>query len=248
MARAVYYLPGKGEPTRARLRAVEFPHVDQASLPGVRCNKGPDGGVGQVFPLSFANGHAKAHDATPGYYPNKQTWQKCGGWYLGWMTDEPPRPVDLQYKAEIAGQAVRLRDGHEWLIPPAVQPFDGTCLLPRGFGLNADGQPDRVVLPEHAELWELGQRIWGTMWAPADRPEDQSAKPEPLNDADCLRAVALALRRNYVMSSWELQALELLADEELIEAVRAIVGYPLYLEALKTMEAEQQKKSADPGP
>lgn len=265
MAGFLYYFPSKAPLTRKRLGELGFPHAAAADLPGAAVQRGPVAEPGYVFALRGA-AHPQAERPTPiGYYPDHQTWQCVGKWWVGWREGSAPRPIDLQRRESLDGHPVTLRDGHDWIVPIA-RLLDGTPGLPQTFSLNATGEPVRRIVADYRILWNLAQRIWATMWseeAPPESPpkggedppesplgkggEDPSESPldkggrAPLTWEECFSAAALALAVHYRISAMELRALNLLTDDELCEVIRAVVDFPKYLQVTEALAAAQKK-------
>lgn len=83
-----------------------------------RC--GPDGKHGIIATWGWGSGGSPVLADT-----EDKTWRRFEvdgeplGWMLGWVTDSPPEPADLELddSLKIDGSYIKLGDGNEWLVP-----------------------------------------------------------------------------------------------------------------------------------
>lgn len=178
------------------------------------------------------------------YRPDEQVWRKLPATgagpqiYVGCWRDRKPTPADLERRAQVPGEFVRLADGAEWLVP-RLRFFAGE----NGFEtalptlIDVDDAGNLVVAgvaDEHAGLERLGQRLIEGMFA-----GELELAPR-LTVKEAVESVAQLLAVNYVVSTVELgkQLLGALANNDtLMAACRAAVDY-------KTAASWAEKKSA----
>ena len=237
MATFLWAVESPQPPTPESLAALGFPFPDLVGLPG---------GVatapwGRCHIIGLSDGVVSGK--SPTLDMSRLTWKRAGGYRIGWETDSPPTPAELQRKQIVSGYWVPMRDGNQWIVPAARRP-DGTPGLPTTFGLDDDGKPARNLASEFDELWEIAKRIWDTLYVDTDAEADPNA-PEPLTDDECLSAVAKALGVNYVISEPEIRALELCANAELITSVRAICDASVFDSVANELA---KKNDGDNGP
>lgn len=129
---------------------------------------GPSGGPGIVlYPIPVSNDLPKK----PGYDPTRQTWRQSGSpidrganaaplAWLGYATDEPPAPADLERRVLIGGYPIEDAHGQTWHVP-ALRCVDN----PRGrlsvaFTWDEHDRPQIGVDARYAELWQQSARVW----------------------------------------------------------------------------------------
>lgn len=247
MAGLLYYLPGAEAATLADLQKAGIAHAfdvpGRGELPimsGRPCEKGPDGSAGVVL---------ADHRVVEciGYFEKTQTWRRISdkAW-VGFYTDDPPRPVDLACRAQLAGHLVQLGDEQRWLIPVArALDEDGSGLvfsnaLPETVTLNEQGDWENGgVVPRYAALWDLATRWWDTLHdATAETSESQTVAFDFQGGYD---AALTALATNYRVGKGETALLGLFNQECCREILNALVDWP-------TMEAFLKKKRVEPSP
>ena len=164
MTQFLYYVPElAARPTGETLSGLDlvarFPDGNTIFAP---VTGGPDGKHGAIV----------ASDAVGAVYvPDRQTWQRCHHWWLGWNKATPPGPADLVRRDTLPGLPFRLADGHEWVVPvaelrPKIEVFrDGA------WRLEAD--------PRHDALWAFAEKVREETW-------------EPINEALMAWAAALS--------------------------------------------------------
>jgi len=151
MTQFLYYVPElTARPTGETLSGLDlvarFPDGNTIFAP---VTGGPDGKHGAIV----------AADAVGAVYvPDRQTWQRCHHWWLGWNKATPPGPADLVRRDTLPGLPFRLADGHEWVVPvaelrPKIEVFrDGA------WRLEAD--------PRHDALWAFAEKVREETWEP----------------------------------------------------------------------------------
>lgn len=122
-----------------------------------------------------------------GVYLDTQTWMpvedaegKQTHW-VGWETDNPPRPADVARAKQTTGHMVELGDDHEWIVP-VVEAFvpnkeiphtqwervSGFITLPQTMTLDAKGDVTMKVKPGHEELADEAGWWVDTFWQSKD--------------------------------------------------------------------------------
>lgn len=238
MAGLLYYLPNKAfagpESIRVAGLADRFPtrSVDQ-----VATESGPDGGPGVVF--THTPESPAGRQPPIGYYPDQQTWQAAGAYWIGRDNIEPVRPEDLQRRERVAGHAVILEDGQAWLVPVA-RAFPQGTRLPEALILGPAGELVREILPRYAQLWNRAERFW-EFWLAANSQEDT---PNAMEERDCLLLACEALAVNYRIGPDEASFLRLFTTANLRTTLQALVDVPALLTV--AAELESKKKAAIP--
>lgn len=159
MRRMFYYLPGVAEVTpqalvdaglagRFEIDPAEQKGADTQKYGKAPLDKGPDGKAGML--VSFGQGSGI------GYHADSQEWHKFPQFWLGWWRDKRPRPKDLERSVMLAGSAVTLADGQQWMVPvakllPQRAVYDGTI-----WGRKLDER--------YRSLWELACRLRDEYW------------------------------------------------------------------------------------
>lgn len=216
MAGFLYYVPKERNPTREKLEALGFPFHAQAGVPGCGCDKGPDGGVGAVFSLGVPANPAGA-EPTTGHYHDKQTWFEGydSALWLGWGTASPPEPADLQVSRTIVGHSLRLTDGNVWTIP-TIRNMDGSPAVEAVLGLGPNGRIGfGGPAPQYTALWGLIHRIL----------DEARGMVKPTLE-ECLECVSSAMGLNYLVTKWELAALGVFTDANLLRVFGAVADIP----------------------
>ena len=220
MAGFLYFIPRNRQPTREYLAAIGFPFAACAAVPGAGTDQGPDGTAGAIFTLGPPE-HPTGKEPVLGkgekeWLPayDEQVW-------LGWCKDDPPHPLDLQRRSTLAGHNMTLTDGHAWIVP-TIRTMDGRPAVESVLTLGPDGQCrfDRPA-PAYAGLWAMIHRIW---------QQAQGQLPPPTAE-ECFECVASAMALNYRVSKWELAALGVFTDANLLRVFGAIADIPILRDA-----------------
>lgn len=220
MAGFLYYLPSDGLKTRPALESAGFPHADSIELPGCGCTPGPDGLNGAVTKLRdmpLIGGQAPA----VGYYAVKQTWHKIlgGKMWLGWETENPPTPIDLQRSEQFDGHPVTLADGNTWIVP-VVRTLLGGAALPAIYGCDDNGNMVKdTVLPRFARLWDLTQRLHAAITS-------QPIDPGLISEEETAELLCAGLALHYRVSRWEVLRMGLLSAENQQLVFGAMIDFP----------------------
>ena len=246
----LYFLPGEPKPPdRERIAAagLEYAFDDLAEMVAgtISGNGGPDGQAGVVIV-------AKRTDGRVGYYPDAQTWRKIPGSdaWIGYVTDDRPKPADLLRSKVIDGHEVELGDGHRWLVPIASQATEengeytgNVCALTVGLTRDTDGRWVRgEVAPKYRSLWNLAEPCWDALVRGVEGALRDSLPAQG-------EAAVAVLSGNYRLSDTEVDLLGLLDDQNVTEILLALVDWPTVTELLKkTADTAAATSSTDAGP
>ena len=203
---------------------------------------GPDGRGGVVAVPSHPN-------APPAKFEkDKQTWRKLPTrWvegkeltsYVGFYNDRRPGPADLARKRQIAGEAVKLRDGNDYVVPIARSVVRGST-LPRELVLGDDcvtWQPQD--LPEFFALCGAAEEAF-RLFHDGEADADGNLQVSIPYDVG-MRISVLALQANYRVGPVEVSMLRLFADEDMAKVMRAVCDLDAYEQV---MESRAKKESA----
>jgi len=168
---------------------------------------------------------------------NHQTWIKTVDRWIGWETDRPPAPEDLQRKKIFSDYTVKDAEQRLWSIPCARSGNPAAGSLPAAyvFGDN-NGSVTTEVLEDYQALWALSADVMDFF---SDRTE-----------RDLVWQIASALeclRLNYRIDRAEINALHhlgltLLTRETVPGILLCLIDHDLMQEAA---EAESKKKASE---
>lgn len=154
----------------------------------------------------------------PAFNPDKQTWRKVPGrddLHVGFYTDNPPTPATLRKAGGMAGQAVTLGDGNQW-IAPRLSTWGGDGGFTPAYSLVVD-------------LDEQGNWISGGASVESQALKDLFDRLYPLmSDATGMSAGAALdfacelLAVNYAVSKIELAMLKVLRTDESLYRILTI--------------------------
>lgn len=245
MAHYLIYMPG-GEKSRE--------HFD-STIPGILhdgesdpmfadIHAGPDGGAGVlVLPYNHAGEGQQERNPALKYDANRQTWHKSPwGWWLGWETERPPTPTDLQRNKLLPGADVQLGDGNFWPVPNffALEQF-----------VDLDDTGNVVTRGVHKYDAEYKRALPAFEWLERSMRRDAQEElglpvdpdPDPWNVAAQFEYAVWALARNSRLTSFIAARLNLLR----VTDCQNIIVFSTDYEALVTLERElKAKKSAAP--
>jgi len=226
----LYYLPNQ--------QLVSFGDAVQAGLahafdgPAITCRgvqRGPDGGAGAVFGVEGVDAR---------YMPERQDWKGAPGtkWGVGYWRSSKPGPADLARPEQIGGHAVRLADGHEWLIPVARY-LDGGTAFPERLQLGPDGQWAQTgTIPQYADICRQAETAWAAL---STRLEDDETGTVEFTLHDEAQLAAQALGVNYRVGPVECSLLGLFDTTAVSAVVLALVDWP----SVKALTIAEEKKS-----
>lgn len=232
----LYYLPGvaRHEVNRERLIAagLSAAFADLLASPGaveprLTCcevrNAGPDGGHGVIVGMTPVAGELVQ---PVGHYPQRQTWEHGGGYWLGTDNEAPPTPEGLRRPELITGYEHTLGDRNVWTCPIVRRCFVHP-MVPRAYRRRG-GELVGVVVPEYREIWERSAK-----WASKAYSGQAMPVVELFDDA------ALCLGLNYRVGSEEVGRLSLLDDRTIDKVLESAIDAPWLVEAL----GDPQKKT-----
>lgn len=198
---------------------------------------GPNGAAGCVL-IPIANGAPVPK--LPAYFPDVQTWRapsRDHGPWLGFVTDEPPSPEDIERSPRIGGYWVPDGHGRTWCVP-VLRGLDkphGT--LPTDYQWTDDEafEPTAVLRKDYESLWNDSARIWDHVYKDNHREDD----------AFVASFVARCLQLNYRIGPRELNVFR-----ELGTPVFDVKGLDLFaamaVDYLAVKEFQDAKKRAHP--
>ncbi len=255
MAGLLYYVPGhSGQMTSGDACKLGLAHAfGHLKDEGLRCNgvynNGPDvkdGGSGAGTVIADPSFAGKL-----GVYLDRQAWRKVPGSsaYVGYYTDDPPKPQDLLRSQVIPGRVVLLGDDQQWMAPIARGVLGSEdelvyhCPLPTATTIGDDGEWGRgSIMPKYLPLWEAATRVWNAISAEclaapgnSDTERDVSIDCAGGNDA-----AMLAIATNYRVGKAEVALLGLFNSQ-------AVSGILLTLVDWQTIASWTEKKTATGG-
>lgn len=254
----MYYCPGAAgsvDQLRESFARAGCGFADKLGLPGM-CGSGPDGGAGAFAALACLK-----ESATPlaTYRPAAQTWREtCGGrLWIGWETDRPPTPADLERRgaAGVLSHPVALGDGHTWRVPVVRRPRygsrEGTPGWPSRLAVqfNPQGEPvglEHQVREDFSELWSLTRRIWDVYIGAGD-------DVDVCDDMTLVHYCAKVLGLRYWIDLAECDVFALFSPDNLREVIDAALDGPSLRALAREMDlagasaGDGEKKSAGTG-
>jgi hypothetical protein len=255
MAGFLYYVPtsikavksgGLGLTDPDEIAELGLGHAFETPPVAAGVRGGPDGGNGTLLGQS-----ASFCGQRIGYYPDKQTWRKIpkSEVWLGWYTENLPRPDALRRSEVVPGERVRLGDGNLWLIPLSRSVSDDSedysvcSAIPASRMLDDNGNWVRgAPEPRYARLWETANRVWDAI---IDRVVESTGESSTIEIGEESDACVDALQANYRVGPAEISALGLLTDQSASAIIKAMVGVPKLLDRLKKKRAESGVSMSD---
>lgn len=142
-------------------------HDCPGQIVAVETSAGPDSQAGTVL---YA---VPTHGELPnqlGYFPDAQAWRPCPDespdYWIGWLTDSPPLPVDLERSQLTSGWYCTDPAGQRWIVPVVRSPRNPRGNLPYGVSFRRVGRqlkPQVDVVGQHRQLWDDTEQLWD--WA-----------------------------------------------------------------------------------
>jgi len=171
MAAFLYFVP---QPRSAIVRDGRLQHVAlPASLTGCLADvhhvpdqvvvtdvaAGPNQQPGVV--LYAVPGHGELPQAL-GYFPERQFWRPIpqNDAWIGWITDSPPQPPDLERREQISGYLVNDGHGRKWSVPVVIAEDNPRGNLPFEVAFDDSDRPVCVVGGHHRQLWKDAGTLW----------------------------------------------------------------------------------------
>lgn len=179
-----------------RLKEHRLEHLTHLAKPGQAaiCDAQIEGVNGLLFTPNLPGGKFAEQIS---YSAATQTWLKASGKaWIGWETNNPPGPGELERKELIRGYTVSDEAGNQWCVPIARSPR-GMTTLPNDIVWDVEtGEPSTRRKAAFDWLWELSGEVF-----------DYLNNPERPTDPTWLRKTALKiLQVNYTISPLELNA------------------------------------------
>jgi hypothetical protein len=239
----LYFFP-TNEHTKQIITAAEFAAAGFAhALPegGANCcvtTAGPDGLAGLIA--------VPPGGPSPRYDKSHQVWRKSparGGKtlaYVGVAADAKPGPAELARPRMFDGNAVKLLDGNEWIIPRCHAVLDERPpTLPLQLDVGDDAET--ILYKPMAQYEQLSRdafRLWMDFWKPEEK--------DRLTSADHIRMAVAAIQVNYRICLLEaVGLLGLWGTNELKLILRAMIdadAVDAYLEARAAEAVDPEKK------
>lgn len=243
----IYYIPQSmtqgRQPNPQMMRDVGLGYaLDGKQFAHREVLKGPDGTKGAVI----AGPGTDSHEV--GYYPDKQTWRRIPGKHdvwVGYYTDDPPKPRDLARARQLDGHYVRIPDdGGEWLIPRAVRIGAG-CVLPRVSDLDEDGNwSQSKVREKYRDLWDLAMKWQDALTEYYAALEVKAEHPTIRCDStDEHETATVCLQTNYHIGRVEAVMLELIGTDSIPEIIYALLDVRTMLDDQKKTTVEQSSET-----
>ncbi|MCG8407565.1 MAG: hypothetical protein MI923_20400 [Phycisphaerales bacterium] len=239
MAGLLYFIDGKDRSIKLdEIHKLGLDYAfDKQPTPSGVSGRGPSGSAGVVL----ADPKRVPTDKI-GYYLDKQTWLQMPGKpvWVGFYTDDRPKPEDLQREHPLPGYRVKLADGQEWVVPVALTPAD------------SDGFQLQHVLPTIAVLSEEGELESGSVeakyapllkvameWFRAVLRRDFAADPKQVADfpefssKTVFRNAMTVLAQNYRTGPVEIASLKLFNEECASNVLDCLIDKPSIIEFLE---------------
>lgn len=173
----------------------------------------PTGGPGMLV-----WNQARLGEMMPAYNAEQQTWRKVPGYpdlLAGYYTATPPTPATLRKTGGMAGEAVTLGDGHEW-IAPRLSTWGGENGYSPAYALvaeldDAGNWVSGGASIESQSLKNLFDRLYPIL-----------ADPSGVTATASLDFVCELLAVNYAVSKVELAMLKVLKTDETLVRILSI--------------------------
>ena len=243
MSSFLYFLSGirtleEARPLIKRLLPFDEP-AEQFSHAPVEA-AGPDGQAGLMLTPPQSDGGR----TLCGYYPERQTWRACQGFWLGFDTADKPGPADLARDETVGGYRVELGGGQEWVVPIARRWPEGTGLT-RTLALDAEGKLGGEILERYRGLWDRATLVWDKFHAAATATPENEAVELTFNEREEWDIAVAALSANYKVGPWEVSALGLLDDRTVGLVLNRLIDLPAYMQhRLAELAAAKKKYSS----
>ncbi len=204
--------------------------AEPSKAPAVTSTIGPGGSACLLL------GNVKAGQLR--YKPDVQQWMKSYNqeYYIGFYLEDPPKPAELARKKQLAGHAVELGGGYEWLIPVARKFAEGS-VLPVSLGIGKNGEIVTDELTEYVGFSGRAEKYYRDTLRQWDRIEGCD---EMTTDGRIKLAIE-AIMLNYHVGIEETFALKLINTANLHEICEAIIDLPTVIEVNKQMQADKKK-------
>jgi len=248
----LYFLPTKAPAvSHIDMKAWGLDYAVEGRLTACGCTNGPK----HLSGFTVAD-EQRVPVAQIGYYADRQTWfemdvrQGDGPQpWVGYYTDDPPKPRRLCRAMSLPGHQVRLNDGNEWLVPVAIEINDGGgqigmfCALPATAECDGKGglRPGAID-PRYARLWELACEYWDVK-----RGASLEGNKLTMDYDNWIGAGVEAVAANYVVGRWEMTScLQAFTEATAAAVLDAVIDWPKIIQmAEKKMTDLASSNTAD---
>ncbi len=172
---------------------------------------GPEGQTGTLL-TCHPNG-AELPGFVPCYDKERQEWRNINGVWLGWFRDMRPMAENMQRRLFLEGAAVELGDGRSWTIP-TIRRADGLNRLPHAWGCDATGAMTRRLLTQYRSIWDMACEMWQVFTNGKETTYGEAWKW-------CVDSLSI----NYRIGPHEIDALQLLTDENHLSVLKGVVDW-----------------------
>lgn len=177
----------------------------------------------------------------PHYDADSTEWIDCGAYFVGVHTEQKPTPSELQRARLFDGYAVRLCDGHEWIVPAAVR-------LPRDMRLEG-GKWTRRVKREFDDFWTKSERYFKQFVESVSNEEGVFSVDEDITqeqyDSEVMGYLIKALRLNYRITPELVSHLGLFDTKTIVDAAIATVTGHEINQVLEALQKKSQSATPD---
>ncbi len=171
-----------------------------------------------------------------GYYGDSQTWHRRKDFWIGWQTDDPPTPADLERDGAQIHYSIVLSDKQRWGLPVAKA-------LPSYFGLNENGERVKKYQGPYEALNQMADECWraieGQHITLVDFKEIAEERQHEIASA--------ALAFNYWVGPWELDALALPNRVDRMQIIMVLTDIVSMLADGDEAEEIKKKDESDSG-
>jgi len=258
MAGILYYLPKATTAELHRGDLVSLPPALAGALADLvrtpdhvllcAVTAGPDGGPGVIVQPQPAD-PSRTEDRPPGYHADRQTWVCLDGRHLGYWTEAPPEPADLERRELIPGYTIQDAYDRPWSIPVARSPANVRGHLPWGVRFR-NGRPVVEVAGKHSRFWTDSARVWDLVARSIEMTSGLAtigAGYTAEEDAFLIDQALAALSINYRVGPEELELLDTIRPGWLTgTTLSAIVNAIVDFHARAAWEAAKKKTPSAP--
>lgn len=238
MGRFLYFLP--------KVKGAGPDQLNALGLGELLADAHPEWGEVPAGPGEAAGCMCRIPDSRPyrfGYDADNQTWKVAsnGMYWLGFENASRPGPEDLKLDEQIAGHAVTLGDGRDWLIPVGRLFLAERAPITK-LHLNGDGGwVSGEAIDRLRGIEADAMRIWENFHLALVESEQTGRDAVLVMDATELAELAVrALRLNYRVGPDEIDMLELLDSRNVDAVARAVIDWP----TIEGLIAYQKKTGA----
>jgi hypothetical protein len=184
------------------------------------------------------------NNGQPPFRTDAHTWLKCAGgkFWVGYMPDKPPKPEELIRQGVVSCSKYILPLGANlWSIPCSHA-------IPTFLSLDDNGRAMRrnIEGPEIAKIEAAGQLVQEHFDAAEAAEKSGSAEGLPvLSDQQMLDVFVDCMAYHYHLGKWEVAALQLATDTNILWVMMALVDAPVLAEIIDGAQARAQEKKKD---